>query len=186
MEIYERIALLRKDILKNSCGKKYSQEDFASLLGVTRGVINNIEYNRAPIKEHMVKLICQTFNVNEDWLRNGNEPIFIEKEEKDIIGLLKENGVKPMVLEIIENYLKMPDESKNIFDSYLKELVGTDKYNDSVKKAKDNIKDFPKQEEKEERVQIIARGKGITTISKEEFDKINETATEIDNVDDYF
>ena len=163
-----------------------SQEEFASNIGLKKSAISDIERGKANLTERNINLICQTFNVNEDWLRNGNEPIFIEKEEKDIIGLLKENGVKPMVLEIIENYLKMPDESKNIFDSYLKELVGPDKYNDSVKKAKDNIKDFPKQEEKEERVQIIARGKGITTISKEEFDKINETATEIDNVDDYF
>ena len=176
----QRLKKLRKEYLK------LSQTEFGKKLGVSRDVIKNLELSCVEIKDYMINLICQTFNVNEDWLRNGNEPIFIEKEEKDIIGLLKENGVKPMVLEIIENYLKMPDESKNIFDSYLKELVGTDKYNDSVKKAKDNIKDFPKQEEKEERVQIIARGKGITTISKEEFDKINETATEIDNVDDYF
>ena len=175
-----RLRELRKNLLN------LTLKDFGNKISLSPGALGDIENGRRILQDRHIKLICQTFNVNEDWLRNGNEPIFIEEEEKDIIGLLKENGVKPMVLEIIENYLKMPDESKNIFDSYLKELVGTDKYNDSVKKAKDNIKDFPKQEEKEERVQIIARGKGITTISKEEFDKINETATEIDNVDDYF
>ncbi len=175
-----RIRELRKNILK------ITLKEFGLKIGLSTSSISDIENKRVVLTERNIKTICKVFDVNEDWLRNGNEPIFVDKDEKDIIEILKENGVKPMVLEIIENYLKMPDESKNIFDSYLKELVGTDKYNDSVKKAKDNIKDFPKQEEKEERVQIIARGKGITTISKEEFDKINETATEIDNVDDYF
>ena len=179
--MYNRIKILREKL-------NLSQKEFSLKLGIGLSTLGMIEVGKREILERHINLICKVFDVNEDWLRNGNEPIFVEKEEKDIIELLKENGVKPMVLEIIENYLKMTDEDKNIFDNYLKELIDIDKYNNASKKAKDNIKDFPKQTEKEERVQIIARGKGITTISKEEYDRIMETAEELDpeDYDKYF
>ncbi len=137
MDIGNRLKILRVELLSN---KKLTRKQFGEQIGVSEDVIKNIEYNRVEIKDYMVNLICQTFKVNEDWLRNGNEPIFIENNEnnKTVTDVLKENGVKPMVLEIVENYLKMTDENKNIFDGYLKALVGLDKYNEAAKKVKEN------------------------------------------------
>lgn len=173
-----RLKNLRKDILK------LSQEEFAKKLDISRANMSSIEIGRVALTERNIKAICQTFNVNEDWLCNGNEPILIEKETK-IIDILKENGVKPMVLEIIQNYLNMSDEKKEKFDNYLKELIGSNSYNKTSEFVHHKIKEFPKQEQKE-MVKIIARGEGITEISKEEYDRIMETAQEIDNIDDYF
>ncbi len=166
-----RLKQLRKDILK------LSQEEFASNIGLKKSAISDIERCKANLTERNIKAICQTFNVNEDWLRNGNEPIFIEKETK-IIDILKENGVKPMVLEIIQNYLNMSDEKKEKFDNYLKELIGSNSYNKTSKFVHHKIKEFPKQEQKE-MVKIIARGEGITEISKEELDEIKRNSREL-------
>lgn len=135
MNINERIKFFRTEISKNNKGKNYSQRQFAEQIGVSHGVINNIESNLVDAKDHIVKLICQTFNVNEDWLRNGNEPIFNEKEETSITELLKAQGIKPMVLQIIENYLKMTDDNKKAFDNYLKQLLGVDAYNKAVENS---------------------------------------------------
>ena len=166
-----RLKQLRKDILK------LSQEEFASNIGLKKSAISDIERCKANLTERNIKAICQTFNVNEDWLRNGNEPIFIEKETK-IIDILKENGVKPMVLEITQNYLNMSDEKKEKFDSYLKELIGSNSYNKTSEFVHHKIKEFPKQEQKE-MVKIIARGEGITEIPKEELDEIKRNSREL-------
>lgn len=174
----KRLKELRKNILN------LTLKDFGNEISLSPGALGDIENGRRILQERHIKLICQTFNVNEDWLRNGNEPIFIEKETK-IIDILKENGVKPMVLEIIQNYLNMSDEKKEKFDNYLKELIGSNSYNKTSEFVHHKIKEFPKQEQKE-MVKIIARGEGITEISKEEYDRIMETAQEIDNIDDYF
>ena len=75
MEIYERIRELRKNHLK------MSMEAFGKRLGVSRDTINNIELNRLARpdqKMSLYKLICSEFNVNEDWLLNGTEPMFVE------------------------------------------------------------------------------------------------------------
>lgn len=175
-----RLKNLRKDILK------LSQEEFAKKLDISRANMSSIEIGRVALTERNIKAICQTFNVNEDWLCNGNEPIFIEKETK-IIDILKENGVKPMVLEIIQNYLNMSDEKKEKFDSYLKELIGSNSYNKTSEFVHHKIKEFPKHEQKE-MVKIIARGEGITEISKEELEELKRNSVRLDpeDYDKYF
>lgn len=56
-----------------------SQEEFGKRLGVTRGAITNIELNKVEPKPLFVDLICREFNVNEDWLKNGAEPMFLQR-----------------------------------------------------------------------------------------------------------
>lgn len=77
MEIYERIRELRKNVLG------LSQTDFADRLGTSRSVIKNIEANvlaRPEQKLSLYKLICSEFNVSEEWLLNGNGPMFGSNE----------------------------------------------------------------------------------------------------------
>lgn len=73
MEIYERITYLRKDALH------LSQTAFGELLGVSRDVISNIEQNRLkqPEKQEPIyKLICKTFDINDQWLRTGEGEMY--------------------------------------------------------------------------------------------------------------
>lgn len=60
-----------------------SQEEFGKRLGVTRGAITNIELNKVDPKPLFVDLICREFNVNEDWLRNGTEPMFLQRSRNE-------------------------------------------------------------------------------------------------------
>ncbi len=120
MEIYERIIELRKEHLPKKRKKKsITQNEFGELLGVSRSVIVNIEYNRVPIKDHMIKLICQTFNVNEEWLRNGTEPIFKEKENDIQTLLQKEYGLSELASSIIKSYIELPEEEQKIFEKFV-------------------------------------------------------------------
>ena len=75
MEMYERIKYLRKDILKAT------QDDFAAQINISRSNISNIETGRINATERVISDICQEFEVNEKWLRTGEEPIFIDKSE---------------------------------------------------------------------------------------------------------
>ena len=78
MELHERIKELRKNHLH------LSQTEFGEMVGVSRSVINNIERNvlaRPDQKLSLMKLICSKFNVNEEWLLNGTEPMFVEPDK---------------------------------------------------------------------------------------------------------
>lgn len=113
MEIYERIIELRKEHLPKKRKKKsITQNEFGELLGVSRSVIVNIEYNRVPIKDHMIKLICQTFNVNEEWLRNGIEPVFKEKNVVLAEEIANSFGLDDFSLKILKRFAKLSDEEQ--------------------------------------------------------------------------
>ena len=60
-----------------------SQEEFGKRLGVTRGAITNIELNKVEPTPLFVDLICREFNVNEDWLKNGAEPMFLQRSRNE-------------------------------------------------------------------------------------------------------
>lgn len=83
MEVYERIRILRKEVLK------MSQEVFAERLGVSRSVIKNIELNalaRPDQKLSLYKLICSEFGINENWLLNGTGDMYADdKTEYDTL-----------------------------------------------------------------------------------------------------
>lgn len=49
----------------------YTQNSLAESIGVSRGVIFNLEKNKTVPQTIVVNAICQTLNINSDWLLNG-------------------------------------------------------------------------------------------------------------------
>ena len=62
-----------------------SQDEFGRRLGLTRGAITNIEYNKTEPKPLLVDLICREFDVDEEWLRTGVGEMFIKKSREEEI-----------------------------------------------------------------------------------------------------
>lgn len=60
-----------------------SRAAFGDELGISGDVVNNLERGRIEIKDERIKLICSTFNVNEDWLRTGKGEMFIEMDKEN-------------------------------------------------------------------------------------------------------
>lgn len=67
----ERIKEIRKTL-------GLSQDEFGRRLGVTRGAITNIEFNKTEPKPLFIDLLCREFNVSERWLRTGEGDMFIQ------------------------------------------------------------------------------------------------------------
>lgn len=49
----------------------YTQDSLANSIGVSRGVIFNLEKNKTEPQTIVINAICQTLNINKDWLING-------------------------------------------------------------------------------------------------------------------
>ena len=111
MEVYERIRELRKNHLH------LSQTDFGDRLGVSRSVIKNIELNalaRPDQKLSLIKLICKEFSVNEDWLLNGNEPMFVEPDTFSLDDFVKQRGATELEMQIIKTYFDLDAETREM------------------------------------------------------------------------
>ena len=60
----ERLYYVRKS-------KGYTQDSLAESIGVSRGVIFNLEKNQTQPQLIVINAICQTLNINKEWLVNG-------------------------------------------------------------------------------------------------------------------
>jgi len=66
-----------------------SQREFCERFSMAQSTYAPMESGKKPIRDTYVKLICQAYNVNEDWLKNGIEPMFLEDYDKELDELLR-------------------------------------------------------------------------------------------------
>ena len=122
--INERIRELREYL-------KLSRNDFGERLGMSGDSINNLERGRVVIKDFIIKLISQEFNVDENWLRNGEGSMFILELDEDTVlveQLLNEydnplfSEIKSLVFNIMKVYNQLDPKSKQVIDDFIIKL----------------------------------------------------------------
>lgn len=115
-----RLKKLRKTL-------KFTQQDFADSLKMSRSNIASIESGIINLTDRNIDIICEKYHVNKKWLLTGEGEMFVELSDDDELGILigeflAEND--PYKKRIIKTMLSMNDE-----DWYLiKKLV--DKFKD--------------------------------------------------------
>jgi transcriptional regulator with XRE-family HTH domain len=88
----------------------YKQTKFADELKLSRPFQSGIEINHRKVNDRLVKMICLTYGVNENWLKTGAGEMF------DIGNDLK-------LQRIIRNFNKMDDLLQDYVMKYLDWLV---------------------------------------------------------------
>ena len=121
--MHERIKNLRKNHLH------LSQTELGERLGVSRSVINNIERNalaRPEQKLSLIKLMCSIFDVNEEWLLHGTEPIFIKTPSSTMEQLRKEFNLDDFSYNLVYEYLKLDVEQRDAFREFFYRVIHTE------------------------------------------------------------
>ena len=122
--INERIREIREYL-------KLSRNDFGERLGMSGDSINNLERGRVVIKDFIIKLISQEFNVDENWLRTGKGSMFILELDEDTVlveQLLNEydnplfSEIKSLVFNIMKVYNQLDPKSKQVIDDFIIKL----------------------------------------------------------------
>ena len=105
----ERIKKIRKE-------KHLSQTAFGAKIGVTLGVIKNLEQGKTTLCSPLLELMCSIYNVNETWLRTGEGEMFLETQETPLLdNLKKEYNLSQKATAILENFLKLSDKEQDEF-----------------------------------------------------------------------
>ena len=114
----ERLKILRRDYLK------LNQSSFSNKINLKQNSYSNIENGKVALTERNIKTICEVFNVNEEWLRNGTEPIFIEKDDEPLIDLIqKEFDLSPLSKKIVNSYLNLDKQNRVVFERCFTNLL---------------------------------------------------------------
>lgn len=70
--------------------KGYTQTSLADAIGVSRGVITNIEHEKAEPQQLVIREICYVLGINKSWLLDGDSPMDAGENEKKSVRLLAE------------------------------------------------------------------------------------------------
>lgn len=109
----DRVKELRKSL-------NLSQEAFGNKLGVRKSTISRIESGVHNLSERMAISICNTFNVDINWLMKGHGNMFTAIPESIVDVLCDEFNLDTKDRAIIEAYLRASEnERENIKDFLL-------------------------------------------------------------------
>ena len=121
--MYQRMKLVRKTL-------KMNQRDFGKMIGLTQTSLSMIEVGTNILTEKNIKLICATFNVREEWLREGQGKMFNDspyvKEICDVLGDLTPETQKSLLViakELLRVEQKHKESEKISENNEIKEQV---------------------------------------------------------------
>jgi len=99
-----------------------SQEAFGERIALVRSGVSNIESGKRGVSDRIIKLICQEFYVEEDWLLHGKGDMFKTEDEfyKVIINSLGE--LDDLDKKMIMEYVKLPKEHRQVFKDFMKNI----------------------------------------------------------------
>lgn len=120
--IESRVRAVRKS-------NKLSQVEFAESLGVTVGVISNIELGRITqwdTKTPLLNLICDKYGCRREWLIDGEGAMMQDlSREQEIIRAVSEmfTGDDSFKQDIISMLVKLPDEHWELLKEMAQRLL---------------------------------------------------------------
>lgn len=117
MTIGERIKIVRDTL-------DITQAAFAEKLGTARNTIANYEIGRREPMEATIKAICREFNVNYDWLKDGEGEMFDAVPETLIDELSQEYNLDDLDRRIILGYLRLSESDRGAIKRYIQGIIG--------------------------------------------------------------
>ena len=125
LTVNERIKKVRKE-------KGMNQKQFAALLGVTQSGISYMEQSGSNVSDSSIKSICTMCNLNEDWLRNGTEPMYIQAPTFSLDDFVKRHGGTDLELDIMKAYFELEPTVRAMLVQHFKERLTASRPEPSV------------------------------------------------------
>lgn len=105
MNTADRLKALRKHF-------KLNQQEFADKLKMAKITVAKWETSASNLPTNTALLICEKFNVNYDWLMNGDGDMFKPKEET-IATIKKEHpDITELEIEILEKWFQLSHDDR--------------------------------------------------------------------------
>ena len=110
--ISQRIKKLRQTL-------HMTQTEFSKALGLTQGHMTSIENGKRNITERTVMSICRTYNVSEEWLREGKGEMFTVSGKNNLKQLAKDYHLSEQEQLLLTSFLEMPAKQRKICTKFL-------------------------------------------------------------------
>ncbi len=113
----DRIRKIRKEA-------NLTQAKFAERLGLKRNTIATYETGKSEPMDNIIVSICREFGINEEWLRFGTGPMFVQPDTFSLDDFVKSKGATDLELEIMKTYFELdPKIRKTAMDHFKRRLT---------------------------------------------------------------
>ena len=89
-----------------------TQSEFGKGIGISQGGYGALETGVRSLTDRTISQICQTYNVNEDWLRTGAGDMFADRTPALIERMKDELALSDQEIEILTVFLDFPSEKR--------------------------------------------------------------------------
>ncbi|MBD9182871.1 MAG: XRE family transcriptional regulator [Roseburia intestinalis] len=120
-----------------------TQQQFADRIKVKRNTVATYEMGRSIPSDSAIALICREFGVNENWLRNGIEPIYISSTTFNLDEFVKSRGASDLELDIMKAYFDLEPDVRKMIIEHFKNRLATPK-----RDLFDDVPDTPEELER--------------------------------------
>lgn len=100
-----------------------TQTEFGAKIGVKGNTITNYESGMRTPSDAVIVSICREFDINENWLRTGEGPMFRETPSATIDKLAQEFGLDDLDKKILDTYIQLPAQHRAVLKSWLADLA---------------------------------------------------------------
>lgn len=142
MNIGDRIREIRK-----ACD--YNQTDFGAKIGLKQSSLGQIETGVRAASDRVIMLICQTFSINEEWLRVGNGKMFKQDQNTIVSQLSHEYDLDDLDCRIIESYLQLDASKRSIIKDYVRSIFKEQFSMEAAAEIDEEVDSYRRELEKE-------------------------------------
>lgn len=109
--------------------KGISQEQFGEIIGIKKAAVSQIENGENSLSKGNLLAICRQFNVNKEWLINGNGEMFTPKSKEDEIRNFYENAISSnsdiakIQRKFISTLVSLDEEEWIVLDRFMKHYI---------------------------------------------------------------
>lgn len=114
--INARIKNVRKEVGMN-------QKEFSESIGVTQSGVSYMEQDGRNVSDITIKSICNYFNISEDWLRNGTEPMYIQAPTFSLDDFVRQRGGTELEVDIMKAYFELEPDIRAMLVQHFKERL---------------------------------------------------------------
>lgn len=185
----ERLKQLRKL-------QKMTQKEFGEKIGVSGDTISSIETGKVNLTDRNISLICEKFNVNEEWLREGKGEIFCRDEKTIVNELVDKYNLDDLLKTCVEvlitldtkdlkpllDYAKKVavkytfehmEEAQQVYEEQKEQEVQQEQEEQQVQEVESQIDEDIERELEAYRLELLAEKKGKTSSVCEDYAKRN-------------
>lgn len=112
----ERIKQLRKAL-------GFTQKQFAERIGVKQNTVSQYEFGRNDPTDTVLHLICQTFHVNPEWLKNGIGEMFTPDASDELDALAKRYHLSDGMYVVIEKLVNLNPEMQAVVVNLVQQMT---------------------------------------------------------------